>query len=318
LGSSFTLDYPHYEVIFCVARANDPIIPIVKSLIVAHKNIPAQLIIGDEKVGANPKLNNCVRGWDAAMAAWIILADANVLMPADYIQRLLASWRPQSGLVCSMPLGSQPKNLAAEWECAFLNSFESRWQFCGEVFGLGFAQGKTMLWRRDILEAGGGIRALASEIAEDAASTKLIRAQNLKVHLIDSPFEQPLGARRFRDVWQRQSRWARMRRATFPGYFLPEIFAGGALPLIATLYAALAFDWNLGLTLFGFCALWYGPESLLTKTNKWHFSWNLPALLLLRDLMLPIIYIDAWCIDSFNWRGNEMNLREDEPSIERG
>jgi hypothetical protein len=25
--------------------------------------------------------------------------------------------------------------------------------------------------------------------------------------------------------------------------------------------------------------------------------------------MLPIIYIDAWCIDHFVWRGNEMNLR---------
>jgi ceramide glucosyltransferase len=318
LGSSFSLDYPHYEVIFCVARANDPIVPVVETLIAANTNIPARLIVGDEKVGANPKLNNCVRGWDAASAPWIVLADANVLMPPDYIQRLLASWRPRSGLVCSMPLGSHPQNLAAEWECAFLNSFEARWQFCGEVFGLGFAQGKTMLWRRDVLESGGGIRALASEIAEDAASTKLVRAQKLKVHLIDSPFEQPLGARRFRDVWQRQSRWARMRRATFPWYFLPEIFAGAALPLVATLYAALAFEWPLSLTLLGFGLIWYGPESLLTKVNKWHFSWSLPALFLLRDLMLPIIYIDAWCVDSFSWRGNEMNLREDEPSIERG
>jgi ceramide glucosyltransferase len=31
-----------------------------------------------------------------------------------------------------------------------------RWQYCAEVFGLGFAQGKSMLWRREIMEAGGG------------------------------------------------------------------------------------------------------------------------------------------------------------------
>jgi ceramide glucosyltransferase len=44
----------------------------------------------------------------------------------------------------------------------------------------------------------------------------------------------------------------------------------------------------------------------------------MPALFLLRDLMLPIIYIDAWFVDNFVWRGNEMDMREDEPSIERG
>lgn len=318
LGSSFRLNYPVYEVIFCVARANDPIVPVVKNLISSNGHIPARLIVGDEKVGANPKLNNCVRGWDDAKADWIILADANVLMPPDYIQRLLASWKPQTGIVCSMPLGSRPQNLAAELECAFLNSFEARWQFCGEVCGLGFAQGKTMLWRRDILEKGGGIRALASEIAEDAASTKVVRAQKLKVHLVDSPFEQPLGARGLRDVWQRQVRWARMRRATFPLYFLPEIFAGAAFPLIAAVYAALAFEWDLVPIVFGFILICYGPEALLAIANKWHFSWAMPGLFMIRDLLLPFIYIDAWCVDSFNWRGNEMNLREEEPSIERG
>ena len=51
--------------------------------------------------------------------------------------------------------------------------------------GYGFAQGKTMLWRRETLEAGGGIEALGAEIAEDAAATKLIRAQGLNAHLVD-------------------------------------------------------------------------------------------------------------------------------------
>ena len=157
--------------------------------------MPARLIVGDEKVSANPKLNNCVRGWDAARHDWIILADANVLMPRDYIQRLLASWRRRTGLVCSMPLGSRPQNLWAELECAFLNSFEARWQYCAEAMGFGFAQGKSMLWRREVMDNGGGIRALAAEIIEDAAATKLVRQQGLSVNLVDSPFEQPLGVR---------------------------------------------------------------------------------------------------------------------------
>jgi ceramide glucosyltransferase len=44
----------------------------------------------------------------------------------------------------------------------------------------------------------------------------------------------------------------------------------------------------------------------------------MPLLFALRDLILPVIYIDAWCIDHFVWHGNEMTMREDEPSIEQG
>jgi ceramide glucosyltransferase len=318
LESSFRLDYPSYEIIFCVARANDPVVPLVQRLIAKYPGVPASLILGDEKVSANPKLNNCVKGWDAARYNWIVLADANVLMPRDYIQRLLAGWRRRTGLVCSMPIGSRPRNLWAELECAFLNSFEARWQYCAEAAGFGFAQGKSMLWWREILCKGGGIRALASEIIEDAAATKLVRAQGLAVNLVDSPFEQPLGKRSAADVWLRQARWARTRRKTFPFFYAPEIFAGAALPCIAAAYAAISLDINIGATVLCVALAWYVPEILLNRSLKWHVSWRLPFLFLLRDLMLPVIYIDAWCIDHFVWRGNEMTVREEEPSVERG
>jgi ceramide glucosyltransferase len=44
----------------------------------------------------------------------------------------------------------------------------------------------------------------------------------------------------------------------------------------------------------------------------------MPLLFVLRDVMLPIIYIDAWCLDQFVWHGNEMTVREEEPSVEQG
>ncbi len=317
LGSSFSLDYPIYEVIFCCARANDPVAPLVRRLIASNRHIPAQLIIGDEKVSQNPKLNNCVRGWDATVHDWIILADANVLMPKDYIQRLLASWGPTTGLVCSMPLGSRPQNLWAELECAFLNTFEARWQYAGETLSGGFAQGKNMLWRRDIMDAGGGIRALGVEIAEDAASTKLVRKQDRIVNLVDSPFEQPLGVRGIRDVWMRQVRWARMRRKTFPLFYAPEIFAGAFLPCLVAAYAAYMMDWNIPAAVLAIALAWYVPEALLAMTTRWHFSWRMPLLFALRDLMLPAMYVDAWFVDNFTWRGNEMSVRE-EPSAHGG
>jgi ceramide glucosyltransferase len=318
LESSFRLDYPSYELIFCVAEATDPVLPLIQRLIARYPGRPARLIVGDEKVSPNPKLNNCVRGWDMARHEWIILADSNVLMPKDYIQRLLLSWRRRTGLVCSMPLGSKAQNLWAELECAFLNTFEARWQYCAEAMGLGFAQGKSMLWRREVMEKVGGIRALGAEIIEDAAATKLVCGQGLAVNLVDNPFEQPLGRRGAADVWHRQARWARTRRKTFPLYYAPEIFAGAALPFVAAAYAALSLNASVPAVLLGVAFAWYVPECLLALALGWQISWRMPLLFILRDLMLPIIYIDAWSIDHFVWRGNEMSMEMEEASVERG
>ncbi|HYA81765.1 MAG TPA: ceramide glucosyltransferase [Methylocystis sp.] len=312
LRSVFALDYPGYEIIFCLASADDPIAPLVRGAIKAHPERPARLLVGDDRVSHNPKLNNVVKGWRAARHDWVIIADSNVLMPHDYIQRLLARWRPDAGIVCSPPIGSRPESFAAEIECAFLNTYEARWQYAAEAAGFGFAQGKTMLWRRDVLEGGGGIEALGAEIAEDAASTKLIHAQGLNAHLVNQPFQQPLGARRLKDVWSRQLRWARLRRVTFPLHFAPEILTTGLLTIGAAAFAAPEF----GLSVWSSAALaalfWYGLEALLASLSGWPLSWrSLPAWIT-RDCLLPFLWSEALAGDSFVWRGNAMSVDEEE------
>lgn len=307
LGSSFTLDYPDYEVIFCAARDDDPVIGRVRELIAAHPGRCGRLLIGDERVGPNPKLNNVVKGFDAARGQWLIMADSNVLMPRDYIQRLLRRWRPNSGVVISVPVASRPANFWAELECAFLNTFEARWEYVADTFGFGFAQGKNMLFRADILDAIGGIRALGHDVAEDAAATKLVRGIGRKVHVMDRPFEQPLAGRRAGEVWARQLRWARLRRLTFPLLYAPELLCGCGFPLIAGAYAAAARADNVGIVCGLFVAIWFGAEAGLAHRAGWHLSWRMPPAMLLRDLMLPALWVAAWLGDEVKWRGTTVS-----------
>ena len=199
LRSTFELDYPRCEILFCVADKADPVLPLVEALIAAYPAVAARLLIGDDRVSANPKLNNVVKGWRAAAHDWIVIADSNVLMPRDYIQRLFASWLADTGLVASPPIGSHPRGFWAEIECAFLNTYQARWQYIVDSFGRGFAQGKAMLWRRIDLERAGGIETLGREVAEDAAATKIVRGAGLNVRLVDRPLAQPLGRRSAED-----------------------------------------------------------------------------------------------------------------------
>ena len=286
--------------------------PLVQQLIAAHPAVPARLLIGDERPSYNPKLNNIVKGWDAARRDWIILADSNVLMPPDYVQRLKSCWRADTGLVCSVPIGSAPRNFWAELECAFLNTYEARWEYGADTLGFGFAQGKSMLWRRDIVEGHGGIRALGAEIAEDAAATKLVRAAGLKVRLVDRPFDQPLGQRSAREVWLRQLRWARLRRVTFPLMFAPELLVGCFFPALAAGWAAGPYGAE---AIAALLALWFGAELALARIAGWHVSARLPLAFLLRDLLLPVLWIAAWIGSDFTWRGTAMTLRPREADV---
>jgi ceramide glucosyltransferase len=310
LASGFLLDHPEYELILCCADPHDPVIPAIRRLMAKHPDVDARLLIGDDSVTSNPKLNNLIKGWRAARYDWVVMADSNVLMPRDYLQSLFAGWQPDTGLVCAPPIGCLPYGFWAEVECAFLNTYQARWQYAADTVGLGFAQGKSMLWRRADLEQAGGIRALGAEIAEDAAATKVVRAAGRRVRLADHPFGQPLGWRSAAQVWSRQLRWAKLRRATFPAYFVPEIASGSLAPILAAAYAAQSADVSAAAVILGLLAVWYACEAALAQAAGWHVGRWSPLAWVMRDLMLPVLWSQAWLGKSFSWRGHDMSLAD--------
>ena len=308
LRSTFELRSDDYEIIFCAAREGDAAVPLVRKLMAEYPHIPASLLIGDDRPTSNPKLNNIVKGWQAARHPWIVLADNNVLMPSGYLDDMFAAFGPGVGLVCSPPVGSHPIGFQAELECAFLNTYQARWQSAADAIGFGFAQGKSMLWRRDILDKAGGIEALGREIAEDAAATKIVRARGLNVRLVNRPFEQPLGPRKLREVWDRQVRWARLRRATFPIFYVPEIFTGSFFPILSGVAAAASFDVDPAVAMAGLAGVWFGAEAVLASAAGWHLRLLSPLSWMARDLLLPVLWLEGWSGDTFVWRGNDMSV----------
>lgn len=306
LRSSFGLLHRNHEVLFCAAAESDPAVPVVRRLMDEHPQVRARLLIGDDRISANPKLNNMLKGWRAARHEWIVFADSNLMLPPDYLGRILAAWTDDTGVVCAPPIGSRPAGFWAEVECAFLNTYQARWQYAADSVGLGFAQGKTMLFRRDILESQGGITALASELAEDAAATKIARQAGRRVRLAGPSFFQPLGRRSAKPVVARQLRWAQLRRLTFPGWFALEPLTGSVAPHLAAAVVAPAFDLPPMLAVAGLAGLWFGAEALLARVGGWHLSWRAPFAWVLRDLLIPAIWFRAWTLNAYQWGGHEV------------
>jgi ceramide glucosyltransferase len=306
LRSSFGLTHPLHEVIFCAAAESDPAVPVVRHLMQAVDSETARLLVGEDSISSNPKLNNMTKGWFAAKYDWIVFSDSNVRLPPDYLEKIMAAWREDTGLVCAPPIGSEPDGLWAEIECAFLNTYQARWQYAADSIGLGFAQGKTMLFRREVLERVGGIASLASELAEDAAATKLVRSLGLRVRLASGPFEQPLGAKSAAQVLARQIRWAQLRRSSFCIFFALEILTGCTLPMLAAVGAANSVGHSPFEAAGGLLVIWLGAEAVLAWIAGWHLSWRSPIAWLVRDFLLPWIWLRAWTASSYKWGGTRV------------
>lgn len=314
LESSFGLDHPEYEILFCVADARDPVVPLVERLIAAHPERSARLLVGRDNYGFNPKLDNCAKGWRAARHDWVVMADSNLLLPPDYLRRVLAvATVPGTGLVSAPPVGVAPGGFWGDIEAAILNGYQARIQYTVDAFGHGFAQGKTLALRRSTLDPAGGYEALGREPAEDAAATKAIRGLGLNVRLVRPPFGQPIGPRTAKAVWSRQLRWARLRRATFPLMFVPEVLSGIVAPMVALVAAVVA----VGLSpvpLAGlFAILWYLPEALLLRVTGWPSGRWAPLAWLVRDLSIPVLWVAAWLGSGYAWRGQALSAKPTGP-----
>jgi ceramide glucosyltransferase len=308
LAASFHIDHPRYEVLFCVAAEDDPAVPTVRRLIGAHPEVPARLLVGDEGQGVNPKLDNLLKAWAVAAHDWIVLCDSNVLIPPDYLDRLFARWSERCAFVCSPVVGVDAQGPAAELEQAFLNTYQARWQMVADELGVGFVQGKTVLLRRSELDEAGGLAALAQEIAEDAAATKIARRRDRIVRVVSEPFSQPLGRRGFADVWRRQMRWARMRTLSFPAVYCVELAAGALPPLLLACGLAIAdvLPWS------GVVALmlaWYGAEAALAYAFDWPLRLRSPLFWIARDLLLPVLWLRGWAVRRYEWRGRAIDVR---------
>ena len=112
-----------------------------------------------------------MKAWDAAAYDWVVFADSNVLIPPDYLDQLFARWSERAAVVCSPPIGVDLQGWAAGARGGVPQHLP------GALAARQRRGGPSPRARRCSCGAAispeGGLAALTSEVAEDAAATKL-------------------------------------------------------------------------------------------------------------------------------------------------
>lgn len=306
-ASIFAQHYPNYEVLFSAAEAASPALDIVNELAQTHASVPVQIMQSHCDSAVSPKLNVIAAPLVAAKHDFILTKDSNIIFDPDMLAVYMQNFTPGVGVVVGVPVAERPETIAGHIE-AFLLNGHARLLLTTSAFGAGFGVGKAMMFKRSDLERAGGFDAMSYTLAEDTAISRGFAAMGLKTVFAHRPLRQIIGRRTWREIYDRQLRWAVIRRTheliTFPlepfSSPLPAAIAGAiGAPLIG-LSPLAAF----GLSLL----IWFGVEIGVAALKGWEVSLVSPIAFIGREILALSSWLRAWTTRDVTWANGRLNV----------
>ena len=305
-------DYPEYEIIFGVSDPDDPAIELVHRLQAEFPRRSIQLVICEERLGANIKVSNLARMLPHARHEFLVVNDSDIRVPQDYLRQATGPLMdPAVGLVTCLYRGVAAATLGSQ-----LESLGIATDFCAGVLaakqleGIKFGLGSTLLFRRRDLVSIGGFQAVADHLADDYEIGSRLAKKGLKVVLCGSVVESFLPAYSIWQFFEHQLRWARTLRSARPRGYLGLVLTFGltwALLLLACSQGAL-WAWSICVAAVAMrvtVAMVVG-NTVLGDHQILSDLWLLP----IRDVIALLLWIVSFAGRRVAWRGDLFTLRD--------
>ena len=214
------------QILFGVADGEDPVCGIVRKLLQEFPGSDAQLVVCGPLLGANAKVSKLVELERMAKHEIVIVSDADVRVPPDFLANFVAPLGPAEqscGLVCCFYRLANPSTLAMEWEAVAVNAdFWSQVLQSQSLKPIDFALGAVMATRRNRVAEIGGFQALMDCLADDYQLGHRIARRGHRIALCPVVVECWSAPMDWSAVWKHQLRWARTIRICQP---LPYFFS---------------------------------------------------------------------------------------------
>jgi ceramide glucosyltransferase len=299
------------EIIVTAREAASPAVQAAQRVFAAA-TVPVRFLNSSATFAASPKIDNLAEAFDAARHDIVFMKDSNIEIPPDGIAAAVAALRPDVGLVCAIPKAIGAKSFAAQLEAQVMNQSHGRLLLAADALGMGFGVGKIMVFRRSVLARAGGIETVAHTVGEDAALAEAFAAIGLRTAFMGPPIMQRLGARRWRDVFDRQVRWTAVRAANEGLAFALEPLGLSLCAAAGAAIAAPLFGFPAWAAALGCLLLWFLCETALALAEGWDVSITAPAVMVARDAMMVAVWLRAWFTDRVVWAEAVMPVTRDD------
>ena len=304
------------EILFGVADSADPVCEIVRALLAENPVVNARLIVCVKLVGANAKVAKLVQLEQLAQYNLILVSDADVRVPVDFLANFVAPLRdPKVALVNCFYRLANPTTTAMRWEALAVNAdFWSQVLQSATLKPLDFALGAAILLRRKALEQIGSFAALADCLADDYQVGNRIAKQGHSIALCPIVVECWDAPANWTEVWKHQLRWARTIRVCQPLPYFFSILSNASLWPGLWLAVAVAATSRLGapLTASVFLLVRIGLAQSLQRRFTPDRKLVAPAWLVpVKDVLSAGIWLGAFAGNTIEWRGRKLKLRRD-------
>jgi len=301
LESFYRLDYPEYEVVFSFASRTDPAADVARRVADAHPNVPTSFVFDSREPGANPKVSRLIHALTRARHAVVLVSDGDVRVRPSFLRETAAELAdPAVGLVSNPFRGIAAGSVGSSVEALHFNGFVfGGTAAVSRVAGRPCVVGKSILVRRAVLEWIGGLHAVKDFLAEDYLLGSIVDRAGYRVALSRHVIDAVSSGKSLRQFWDRQVRWARMRRRLGgPAYALEALASPvpWALLLAGSRYAAVAAAIVLGKLLI---------DAIVLRRMRASFS---VAGILLKDVCFFGVFWAGLASNRTRWRGKEVTI----------
>ncbi len=243
LRSFFRLDYPTFQLLFCVADHDDPAIEVVRSSCAEFPQVDAELVIGCPAFGLNPKVESLAAMDRLRKHDVILISDSNVRVRPAYLRETVCYLAdPGVGLVSNIFVGVGESHRGAIMENLQLNGYIAGGVALAACCRVTCVVGKSMLMPVRALEAIGGFVAVRNVLAEDQVIGMRVRQAGYSIRLSHHVIENVNLRRSFKWFLNRHSRWYKIRRQLALSAFVMEPTAN-----LATVGLVWAFSGESGI-----------------------------------------------------------------------
>jgi len=191
LASFCRLDYPEFEIVFCVDPDDEAVLSVLTKLTADFPECRIRILHGSGRVATNDKVAKLARLVSDAAHEVVVISDSDVRVRPDYLRRITAPLRdPKVGAVTCFYVPTALSSLTDHLQSAgMMSDFYAGVLVAWQLDGIKFALGPTIATTRARLNGFGGYPELENRPADDLLVGRLIAEQGYEVVLLKSrPF----------------------------------------------------------------------------------------------------------------------------------
>ncbi|MGA2879535.1 MAG: glycosyltransferase [Bryobacteraceae bacterium] len=312
LASFCRLDYPDYEVVFCVDPDDEAVLSVLSKLTSDFPQCRIRVLYGSGRVATNDKVAKLARLVNDAAYEVVVISDSDVRVCPDYLRRVVGPLRdPKVGAVTPFYVPTELTTLTDHLQSiGMMSDFYAGVLVAWQLDGVKFALGPTIATTRARLAGFGGYAELENRPADDLLVGRLIAEQGFEVVLLRYSIETVCDYASIGDLLHKRLRWIVVMRHMRPwGHFGLLLTQGLPWSIAAVAVhptAAVAVGYLGGYFALRMAMAWIIGIHGLHQRGLWKQMPLIPVW----DGVAFAIWLTSFGRNSIRWRGADYHIRD--------